>query len=357
MTAYGETSTTDPGSKSAAEIEREVKQERAHVEQTLDELQERLSPGQMIDQVVTYLRGSGGTDFMRNLGETVKQNPVPLALVGVGLGWMMLADRSGRRDRYSRSLYWDEDDDLAYDAELYEDDLYYEDELYGAGTTAYGAGASATGEGESGGEDESGEGWSDRAKAAAEGAKERAAGLRERARGFAEDAKSGAGRLSATARERLARARAVAARGAGDSRARASRYGRRAGQGLLHTFHEHPLLLGGIGLAIGAALGSALPPSEPEDRLLGQTRDRLRRQAAMVGREQIKKAEAAARAAYTAAREEAERQGLTPDQIKRAAEEAAEAARHKIERVGEAAAGAARSEVQGSGSEPKRDTA
>jgi hypothetical protein len=350
MTAYRETSTTDPGSKSAAEIEREVKQERAHVERTLDELQERLSPGQMIDQVVSYLRGSGGTDFMRNLGETVKQNPVPLALVGVGLGWMMLADRSGRGDRYSRSRYWDEDDDLAYDAELYEDDLYYEDELYGAGATGYGAGASASGE------DESGEGWSDRAKATAEGAKERAAELRERARGLAEGARAGAGRLSATARERLARARALAAR-AGEGGARASRYGRRAGQGLLHTFHEHPMLLGGIGLAIGAALGSTLPPSEPEDRLLGQTRDRLRRQAATVGREQIRKAEAAARAAYTAAREEAERQGLTPDQIKRAAEEAAEAARHKVERVGEAAASAARSEVQGSGSEPQRDTA
>jgi hypothetical protein len=63
-----------------------VKQERAEVERTLDELQERLSPGQLIDQAVTYLRGSGGADLMRNLGETVKRNPMPLALVGVGLG-------------------------------------------------------------------------------------------------------------------------------------------------------------------------------------------------------------------------------------------------------------------------------
>jgi hypothetical protein len=349
MTAYGETSATDPGSKSAAEIEREVKQERAHVERTLDELQERLSPGQLVDQAVTYLRGSGGADFMRNLGEVVKRNPVPLALVGVGVAWMMLGDRSGRRDRYARPSYWDEDDDLGY-AELYEDELYYEDDVYGAGTTAYGADTSASGE------RASGDGWSDRAKATAESAKEKAAELGGRARGLAEEARAGAGRLSATARERLARARELAAR-AGEGRARASRYGRRASQGLLDTFHEHPLLLGGIGLAIGAALGSALPPSESEDRLLGRTRDRLKRQAATAGREQIKKAEGAARAAYTAAREEAEKQGLTPEEIKRAAEEAAHAARQKVERVGEAAASAARSEVEGSGSEPKRDTA
>ena len=342
-------STTNPGSKSAAEIEREVKQERAHVERTLDELQERLSPGQLIDQAVTYLRGSGGADFMRNLGETVKRNPVPLALVGVGLAWMMLGDR---RDRYDRSPYWDEDDDLAYDADRDEADLYDEDDPYtvGVSASAYGTGAATAVE------HDNGEGWADRAKATAEGAKDKAAELRERARGLAEDATAGAGRLGAAARERLSRARELAGR-AGEGRALARRYGRRARQGFLHTLDEHPLVLGAIGLALGAALGSALPPSEPEDRLLGETRDRLKRQAVKTGHEQVKKAEAAAGAAYDAAREEAERQGLTPEAVTQAAKEATAAARQKVERVGEAAASAARSEVEGSGSEQKHDTA
>ena len=339
MTAYGETpttnlGTTNPGSKSAAEIEREVKQERAHVERTLDELQERLSPGQLVDQAVTYLRGSGGADLMRNLGETVKQNPVPLALVGVGLAWMMLGDRRGR---YERSPYRDEDDDLAYGADLDEADLYREDDPYtvGVSASAYGSGAATTVE------HENGEGWADRAKATAEGAKDKAAELRERARGLAEDATAGAGRLGASARERLSRA---------------GRYGRRARQGFLQTLDEHPLVLGAIGLALGAAIGSALPPSEPEDRLLGETRDRLKRQAVKTGHEQVKRAEAAAGAAYDAAREEAERQGFTPEAVTQAAKDATSAARQKVERVGEAAASAARSEVEGSGSEPKRDT-
>jgi hypothetical protein len=351
MTTYGETSTTNPGSKSAAEIEREVKQERAHVERTLDELQERLSPGQLVDQVATYLRGSGGADFMRNLGETVKQNPVPLALVGVGLAWMMLGDRSGRRDRYARSSYWDEDDEFAYDADRAEADLYYEDDPYtvGVSASAYGTGAATAVE------HENGEGWADRAKATAEGARDKAAELRERARGLAEDATAGASRLGATARERLSRARAFAGR-AGEGRALAGRYGRRARQGFLHTLDEHPLVLGAIGLALGAALGSALPPSEPEDRLLGETRDRLKRQAVKTGHEQMKKAEAAAGAAYDAAREEAERQSLTPEAVRQAAKDATSAARQKVERVGEVAASAARSEMKGSGSEQERDT-
>ena len=121
MTAYGETTTTDPGSKSAAEIEREVREERAHVEQTLDAIQDRLSPGQLVDQAVTYIRTSGGSDFVRNLGDSVRQNPIPIALVGVGLAWMMFA--SSRGEGYRSSTYWGDDDLDEYEDE-YEADYY-----------------------------------------------------------------------------------------------------------------------------------------------------------------------------------------------------------------------------------------
>ena len=60
---------TDPGSKSAAEIEREVRQSRAEVEQTLDAIQARLSPGQLLDQAVDYFREGRGGEFARNLGD------------------------------------------------------------------------------------------------------------------------------------------------------------------------------------------------------------------------------------------------------------------------------------------------
>ena len=229
MTAYRETSTTNPGSKSSAEIEREVRQERAHVERTLDELQERLSPGQLIDQAANYLRGSGGADLMRNLGETVRRNPIPLALVGVGLAWMMLADR-----RNGRGADWDEDDELAYDADLYESGLDYEDELYGAGTTPYGGYGSTRGRRRIRGRLERSR-QSDRGGRQGEGRRDARPGARPRRGG-----QSG----SEPARRRGARApgsrpRACGARRCGPRARPPLRPPRR--QGLLHTLDRHPL--------------------------------------------------------------------------------------------------------------------
>ena len=66
---------------------------RAEVEDTLEAIQDRLSPGQMFDQAVAYLRGSGGKEFMRNFGATVRDNPVPVALLGTGLAWLSCPGR------------------------------------------------------------------------------------------------------------------------------------------------------------------------------------------------------------------------------------------------------------------------
>ena len=69
-----------------------MRESRADVERTLDAIQDRLSPGQLVDQVARYMRDNGG-EFVRNFGDTVRQNPVPVVLVGVGLAWMMLGSR------------------------------------------------------------------------------------------------------------------------------------------------------------------------------------------------------------------------------------------------------------------------
>jgi hypothetical protein len=98
-----------------------------------------------------------------------------------------------------------------------------------------------------------------------------------------------------------------------DARARARHYGSRARQGVLRTLDEQPLVLGAIGLAIGAAVGAALPPTEAEDRLMGDVRDEALRRATKAGRAQADKARAAAGAVVGAAREEAGKQGLTPE--------------------------------------------
>lgn len=49
---------------------------------------------------------------------------------------------------------------------------------------------------------------------------------------------------------------------------------RRAREGFKSLFDEQPLLIGALGIAIGAAIGAALPPTEQENRLMGEVRDK-----------------------------------------------------------------------------------
>ena len=74
-------------------LARAVEDERARVDATLDEIQRRLTPGQLVDKVLRHGRG-GGSDFAANLGRTLAANPIPTALVGVGLLWLLLAPRT-----------------------------------------------------------------------------------------------------------------------------------------------------------------------------------------------------------------------------------------------------------------------
>jgi hypothetical protein len=388
---------TNPGSKSPEEVQREVRQSRAEVEETLEAIQERLAPGQLFEQAVDYMRSSNGTDFLRNLGAAVRDNPVPVALVGTGLAWLMLSGSRSRRRRY------DDEDDLLDEyaeghygaadypagyyaagdyAEEYEDETIfgetpggYEHRSGGKGfverakRTAEAArrraqrlrmGAQGTAYELSENASETAQGWGESAREStrewSEGARERARRARETAgewsagaRAGARSARERARRLGATASHRLSETGGQVWHGARDAGDRAAYYGRRARSGFLETLHEHPLVLGALGLAVGAAIGAALPATEKEDEWLGDTRDRLTDRAKEAGREQVEKARAAAGAAYSAAREEAERQGLTPEGGKAAVHSAAESVQRKAERVAEAATEAAKSEAERQG--------
>ena len=101
---------TDPGNKSAAELEREVEAQRAEVEQNLDQLQNRLSPGQLMDQLFDYAKNGNGAEFTRNLGRSMRDNPIPVALMGVGMAWLMAGGGSTSHDRRSRWSGYDDDD-------------------------------------------------------------------------------------------------------------------------------------------------------------------------------------------------------------------------------------------------------
>jgi hypothetical protein len=46
-------------------------------------------------------------------------------------------------------------------------------------------------------------------------------------------------------------------------------------QQVASTLEEQPFVLGAIGLAIGAAIGAMLPPTNQEDHLMGEARDNI----------------------------------------------------------------------------------
>src|SRR4051812_20537028 len=77
------------------QLEREAEATRAQIAATLDELRGRMTPGQVVDQLVDYARDSGGGEFVRNFGQQGVGNPIPVTLVGAGLAWLMMASRRG----------------------------------------------------------------------------------------------------------------------------------------------------------------------------------------------------------------------------------------------------------------------
>ena len=62
---------------------------RANLEDTVEALKGKMSLGQMVDEAAGYFKDSGGSELFANLGRQMRDNPLPLALVGLGLVWLM----------------------------------------------------------------------------------------------------------------------------------------------------------------------------------------------------------------------------------------------------------------------------
>ena len=73
------------------QFEREAEETRWQLAGTLEELRDRMTPGRVVDQVVDYTRDGSAAEFLRNLGREVRENPMPLVLIGIGIAWLMVA--------------------------------------------------------------------------------------------------------------------------------------------------------------------------------------------------------------------------------------------------------------------------
>ncbi len=91
------------GGKRPDEILAEIDRTRDEMDRTLSAIEHRLTPGQLVDQGLDYLRHSGANEFVQNLGGTAKQNPMPLALTAIGIAWLMALGRQPAQQNYGSS--------------------------------------------------------------------------------------------------------------------------------------------------------------------------------------------------------------------------------------------------------------
>jgi len=96
MTIADRDTAYDSRGKSPAEIEHDIAATRAELGAVLDTLERRLAPRQLLEHGMDRLRdtmkGKGGGI----VGETLRGHPVPLALIGAGIGWLVVGDKAGK---------------------------------------------------------------------------------------------------------------------------------------------------------------------------------------------------------------------------------------------------------------------
>jgi hypothetical protein len=126
-------------------------------------------------------------------------------------------------------------------------------------------------------------------------------------------------------------------RAGGDAATTASDMGRRAGSQLSDLFERHPLVLGALGLALGAAIAYSLRPGQTEARIVGKASDRFKRRVREMAEEQLEQARRHDERAYEAAWDEAREQVISAESGREAGAELGRKARAVADRAKEAA--------------------
>jgi ElaB/YqjD/DUF883 family membrane-anchored ribosome-binding protein len=218
---------TESGSeRSPDEIEREIERTRDRMSRNIDELGDRLSPGNLKEEAKSAIKdaaqgavsnvGEQARRTSSRLVEVIRENPLPVIAVGAGVTWL-LTQRSRSEvsgNRMARYAY-------------------------------------------TGPERRQSHGIKDRVGNAVSGVKE---SVSEAAGGVAERA----GELKEHAGERI-----------GDWGNQARRQSRQLKTNLEHTAEDNPLALAVGAAVMGLALGLLLPGTRRENELMGPARDQL----------------------------------------------------------------------------------
>jgi uncharacterized protein YjbJ (UPF0337 family) len=278
-----------------------------------------------------------------SLTETIKQNPVPAAMIGIGLGWLFMKGSNGEPKRNEYHYYPDSEGNYRlYSSDEWNGPYYDESSRSRVGSAAH-AVQQRAGEMAHSVTDSARDAASTVADTASSAASSVAGTARNAANTVSDTASSAANTVADTARSAASTvagtARSAASTVADTASSAAStvagtarnvqqttreqatylanqaqaqvRYAKTEFEYLLDT---NPLALGVVAVAAGAIIGLMLPRTQTEDRLMGETRDRLMDQAKETAKETMNKVQHVAGEAYQAAKdtavEEAENQEL-----------------------------------------------
>ncbi|MFZ2029653.1 MAG: DUF3618 domain-containing protein [Vitreimonas sp.] len=226
-------------------IEADLNESRTRLNDTLQALGTKLSPGQMLDEVLGLAQGQAG-QFAGKLGRQVRDNPLPTLLIGAGVAMLFLNKSHGdaaslshddwHAERTYRSIEearWANPRNANESEDAYNDRLH---EVYGQALDLKQRAGEAAHE------------FKARIAKTVDGVRDRAHGVRDR--------------IGQT----LSSASAYVADKGRDLGARASD----VRHGAQNLYADSPLSMGAIALAVGALIGSATPLTDVErDQLQG----------------------------------------------------------------------------------------
>lgn len=277
-------------------IRANIEQTRAEMSETVNTIQEKLSPEHLKQQAQEMVREAtvGKVEEMANMAnrkvrnwrsnmvETIKQNPVPAALIGIGVGWLLMR---GTDDSDVETQYY-------YPQEFGPSRPY--SRQGGFGEVQHRAGGVAHNVQERA---------SDMAHNVQDKVSDVAGQVQEKVSGVANQARMQTEQLTTQAQQQ-----------AEEMKQWAEYEAWQAKRSYQQTLQDNPLALAAVALAAGAAVGLSLPSTQTENELMGQARDRLVHQAQTTAQETMDKvrhvAEEATQAATEEAKREAEKQGL-----------------------------------------------
>ena len=229
--------------KSSAEIEREIEVQRSRVSSTIDEIQDQLSPGQLIDQVMSMTKTNGG-EFAKNLGHSITSNPLPIALLGASLIWLISGAGQNNQAPAKKSppvgSRWGDSDAMR-------------DEAY----------AGYRGDHRS---------PLDKAKAFGSDVAGKVSGVAEKIGGSLGDTVGQLGDSASQLGESAAGVADQVSHTLHDVRDQAMR----ATNSVTHVLENQPLVAGALAFAAGAALGALVPRLPQEDDLMGDVADQVK---------------------------------------------------------------------------------